>query len=104
MACVAWIIYFHNSNSADGSIACSIVFVDWQEEDKMMIPKRWHNSGIYSFFKNLGYVGDMKEGLYWGHTVLERPVNRTVVWHFLFGTCLVIHIFRHVCKIVKCEY
>jgi hypothetical protein len=43
VAVVALIIFLHNSNSAGGRRACSIVVLDWQEEDKVMMPRTWHN-------------------------------------------------------------
>ena len=36
---------------------------------------------------------DIKQVLYWGVTVLEWPVNLTLVWWFLLGACELIHLF-----------
>ena len=43
--------------------------------------------------------GDMKQGSYWGPTVLQGRVYLTVSWCFLFGVCEMIHI--SVCKKAK---
>jgi len=43
----------------------------------------------------------MKRIPYCGSTVLDWPVNLIIVWHFLFGTGEMIHIF--ICKEKNCN-
>ena len=57
-------------------------------------------AGVHKFSKNPGvtskfscHKSDTKQVPHWGLTVLESPVNLTVIGCFLLGACELIHIF-----------
>jgi len=45
-------------------------------------------------------MGDMKQVQYWQYTILEQPVNLSVIWCFMLSKCELINTFMYVQKLI----
>lgn len=61
--------------------------------------KRSFDTGLHKFFSEIcepclrRQKGDLNQVPYWGRTILEWPLNLSVICHFLLVACKLIHIF-----------